>query len=251
MLLTFDVGNTFVKYGIYQGSELQGLGKVKADEIAPELFHDFDIKEVAISSVVPQVTENLVSFCQKHFSVSPFVISSESKFNLSIDYRTPHTLGLDRLCGAEGAFAMVLKEHNSETNEDPIVTVDFGTATTINLIRPGGVFAGGIIAPGIETMINSLFKRTAQLPKIDFADYREFIGKDTNSSIASGIMNASVGLIEKSLSKISAEYQNKQLDVFLTGGNSALINPYIEFKCSIVKDLVIKGVYAVNKLNKI
>jgi len=251
MLLAFDIGNTFVKYGIYQNSELIRLDKIKSAEISQKLFYNFEISEVAISSVVPDVTERLSKFCKKNFGVKSFVISSDSKFNLSIDYRTPKTLGLDRLCGAEGAYAMVLKEHNSETNEDPIVTVDFGTATTINIVRPGGVFAGGIIAPGIDTMINSLFKRTAQLPKINFTDYHEFIGKDTNSSIASGIMNASVGLIEKSLSKISTEYKNKQLDVFLTGGNSDLIKPYIEFDCRIVKDLVIKGVYAVNGLNKV
>lgn len=249
-LLAFDIGNTFVKYGFYNETKLVSFGKVKAEEIEPKLFNEFEISEIAISSVVPQVTETLSTFCQKELGIKPFVIKAESNFNLSIDYRTPQTLGLDRLCGAEGAFSLVLKEHKTETNEDPIVTVDFGTATTINIIRPGGVFAGGIIAPGIETMINSLFKRTAQLPKINLDEYHEFIGKDTNSSIASGIMNASVGLIEKTLSKIRTEYKNKQLDVFLTGGNSALVNPYIEFKCSIINDLVIKGVQAVHNLNK-
>ena len=159
MLLAFDIGNTFVKYGLYRENELITLGKVKPEEIHKDLFSGYDIEKIAISSVVPNTTEELLSICKNDFGVDPFVITSDSDFNLKIDYRTPNTLGLDRLCGAEGAFSLVCKEHNTETNEDPIVTVDFGTATTINVVRPGGIFSGGIIAPGVETMINALFKR--------------------------------------------------------------------------------------------
>lgn len=249
MLLAFDIGNTFVKYGVYRNNELVTLGKVKAEDVNKNLFENLEIDQVAISSVVPKMTEKINNFCINYFDVNPFVIKSKSKFNLDIDYRTPDTLGLDRLCGAEGAYSLVLREYRTETNEDPIVTVDFGTATTVNVIRPGGVFSGGIISPGVETMINALFNKTAQLPKINLNEYHEFIGKDTHSAIASGIMNSSVGLIEKILNKIRTEYKNKQLDVFLTGGNAPLVKPYIEFDCFIVNDLVLKGVNAVHKLN--
>lgn len=249
MLLAFDIGNTFVKYGIYRGNELLTFGRVKAKEIKQDLFKDYEITNVAISSVVPKTREELVLFSEKTLDINPFVITPETDFNLKIDYRTPKTLGLDRVCGAEGAYSLVLKEHRTKTNEDPIITVDFGTATTVNLVSPGGVFNGGIIAPGINTMIKSLFNNTAQLPEINLNEYHEYIGKDTNSAIASGIMNATVGLIEKTLRKIESEYKNKQLDVFLTGGNAPLVKPYIDFECFIVNDLVLKGVNSICKLN--
>lgn len=249
MNLAIDIGNSYVKYGVYDNDRLVTFGKMLKDETEFDLLKKYEITGAAISSVVPHKVIELKDLIKKTFKVDAYIITNLSKFNLKLEYRTPETLGMDRLCGAEGAIIQQKKDYNDDKNNEPIIVIDFGTATTINLVKPGGIFSGGIIAPGIDTMIHSLFNKTAQLPFIDLNDYHEFVGKDTVSCIASGIMNSTVGLIEKAIERIQKDFNTENVTIYLSGGNATLIKPYLKYNSTIVNDLVLKGVNEVYKLN--
>lgn len=251
MNLAVDIGNSCIKIGVYENDKVVTITKFLHEEFSMSKIENFEIKNAAISSVVPYLTDIVIESIEKKIKIKPHLIKASSKFNLKLDYRTPESLGIDRICGAEGAFAQFKKENKCDINKIPILTIDFGTATTLNLIKPGAIFSGGIITPGISTMLNSLFSKTAQLPYVDLNEYHEFIGKDTNSCIASGIMNATVGLIEKTISRLKKDFTNSEIKVYLSGGNATLIKPYIGFECDIVNDLVLKGVNEIIKINLI
>ena len=176
-----------------------------------------------MSSVVPTTSKTLEEQLKK-INISPFFINSESKFNLKNEYKTPSTLGIDRICSAEGAF--YLYQHSSNfksknySEKDFILTIDFGTATTLNFVKYPGIFMGGIIAPGINMMFNSLLTNTAQLPSVQIDDYQNFIGADTNQSISSGIINSSIGLIERTIKHLKQNLNAEIINVFITGGNA-------------------------------
>lgn len=241
MVLALDIGNSFTKYAIYQKDKLVALSKFSSENPYFEKIITPDIKYCVISSVVPNFTIKTRNILINDYQIEPYVINRQSKFSIKIEYRTPDSLGIDRICGAEGAFIQYKKENNYKLNDKPIVVIDLGTATTINLIKPQGVFAGGIIAPGIVTMTKSLFSNTAQLPYVDLNEYHEFIGKDTNSCIASGIINSAIGLIERAVDRIKQDYKTSKVTIYITGGNAPLIKPYLSFECSIVSDLILKG----------
>ena len=160
-------------------------------------------------------------------------------------------MGLDRVCSAEGAFSIYKRSKNfdSYNSETFLVSVDLGTATTINIVGYPGEFIGGSIAPGIKTMITSLNLNTAQLPAIDFSSYKGIIGKNTESSIAGGIINSTTGLIEKTFSYLKSELKAKEIITFITGGNAEAVIPYFNFKFNFEKGLVLKGIKAIYDLN--
>lgn len=247
MLLIFDIGNSIIKVAVYNGDDRISFAKYAVSEIEFKEIKEYKIDAVAISSVVPDNTEKIKQLVKEHFNIEPFILSRYCKFNLKNDYATPDTLGMDRLCGCEGAYSL-FRNDKSKTNEKPIITIDLGTATTINLIKPGGVFAGGIIAPGIETMNKTLHKQTAQLPEVDLSEYIGLIGNDTKSSIAAGIIISTIGLIEKTISELQKDF-GQIPEIYLTGGNAFKIIPHISFDYEYVDDLVLRGIKAIHSLN--
>ena len=131
-----------------------------------------------------------------------------------------------------------------------LITIDMGTATTINIIKYPNEFIGGLIAPGISTMFKSLDQQTAQLPEIKINDYKSFIGDTTSSSIASGVVNSSIGLIEKSIESISKLDDFENVITYLTGGMAEAINKYLDTDVIYDRFLVLRGVKSVYELNK-
>ena len=170
------------------------------------------------------------------------------KTNLTIDYKTPETLGIDRLCSAEGAFLLFKNSEKYKNYKEGsyILSIDFGTATTINMIDYPGRFIGGLIAPGIDTMFESLKLRTSQLPLLSISNFVSTIGKDTKSSIASGIVTSVIGMIEKTINNLSAQ----NVFVYLTGGNAKKIIPHLNFEFVYEEGLVLYGINALYEMNK-
>ncbi|HEX2868432.1 MAG TPA: type III pantothenate kinase [Ignavibacteriales bacterium] len=255
MILACDIGNTRIKFALYDTSGLLRELKISSRGLLPlEWFRRHsEIKQVAISSVVPSVTLELREFFLREFKIDPFVITHESRFNLKIDYETPHSLGIDRICSAEGAFSIFRaseEEFKSYSDKTFIITVDLGTATTVNVVKYNGVFSGGIIMPGMSTMANSLKVNTAQLPHISIEnDYKSFIGKNTRSSIASGILNSTLSLIESSICYLENEFGAKTVKLYTTGGNAPLIEHHLKHEHLLVEDLVLRGVKSVFERN--
>ena len=251
MLLACDIGNTRIKSAIFEDKNIINFRIAKSVNGLIKAYKNTDIAYVAFSSVVPKSSKEFIRQIKKIFNIVPFQINQKSKFNLRIDYQTPETLGIDRICSAEGAFYLFKRSNifKDYQKNDYIISIDFGTATTLNFIKYPGVFTGGIITPGIGLMSQSLYNQTAQLPKSSFSDYKNLIGKDTKSAIASGIINSAVGLIERSIRLLRAKHNARKIHIYITGGNSPIIAPHLKFKNKQVNELVLIGIKAVFEKN--
>lgn len=249
MILALDIGNTSIKAGYFLKSELNDVLLFRnPDELFNSIKH-YEFNEAVISSVVPVLTERIKHFLNEKLEITPFIISKDSLFNLKLDYKTPETLGIDRICSAEAAFNIF--DSGKDLSEGTfLLTIDFGTATTINITAPPCNFIGGLIAPGLITMFDSLNNKTAQLPGLNFSDYRSLIGKDTNSSIASGIITTTIGMIEKTINHLKEKYGAKVIKCFITGGNAKHVQQFLPEDFIFDEALVLKGVISVYNLNR-
>jgi type III pantothenate kinase len=246
MLLTIDIGNTNIKAAIFNEGEI-------TDHYITPNFDDFinsispgKITEAAISSVVPEKTDTTLKKVKNRFGCSPFIITQNVRFNIEIKYDSPETLGIDRICSAEGAF---LLKRNKLEKGTYLITIDMGTATTVNVIKYPNEFIGGLIAPGINTMFKSLDQQTSQLPGLTINNYESIIGEDTNSSIASGVVNASIGLLQRSIESISQLDDCEKVITYITGGMAEQIIKYLSAEIIYEKFLVSSGIKSIYDLN--
>ena len=248
MLLACDIGNTNIKAGIFADDKLTEFHFLQ--DIAPliALIKKNKIRDIAVSSVVPSKIKHLTE--ELHYlKLSPIIINKDSSFNLIIDYDSPETLGIDRICSAEGAYYFYCRK--KELKKDQIIiSIDLGTATTLNVVKYPGIFAGGIIAPGIDLMFKSLKQATAQLPQVISEDYKNIIGRTTNESIASGVMHSAAGLIERTIKLIQTETNAEEVVIYFTGGNFENLKRFLNFNYVYEKALVLFGINAIYKNNK-
>lgn len=245
MLLAIDIGNTNIKSGLFDGDNLVIFKVHNSLEEFKIFAAHISFTKSAISSVVPKTTETIKKVFIDSFNIIPLIISKESSLHFSLYYKTISTLGIDRICAVEGALYHV---KNQNRNFDYIVTTDFGTATTINILEMPDKFLGGVIAPGIETMFKSLSTRTAQLPKIETINYEDIIGTDTSSCIASGVLNSTLGLLDRVINNLTKKKDGKY-SLFITGGNASKVQNLIEYNYKIEPALVLWGVKSLFDLN--
>lgn len=245
MLLAIDIGNTNIKTAIFEGNNLVIFKVHKSfDEFKYFTTHS-SFNAAAITSVVPKTTETIKNFLIDSYHINPFIISKDSFLDFAIYYKSISTLGLDRICSIEGSLHLS-KDQNKTFSY--LVTADFGTATTINLLEMPDKFLGGVIAPGIETMFKSLSTGTAQLPKIEAINYEDIIGTDTSSCIASGVLNSTLGLFDRVINNIKRK-TNEKISIFITGGNAAKIQNLIDYDFTYEPALVLWGVKSLYDLN--
>jgi len=246
-----DIGNTNIKTGIFENGAFKSFNFFNNETAAKNYLKSImDIKSAAVSSVVPGITNSILEFFNAEFLFTPYIITKDSKFNLKISYDTPETLGIDRICSCEGAVYLLNKKNKTFNSNHYTITSDLGTATTVNIVKNGNEFIGGIIAPGLFTMANSLYKNTAQLPKIEFGDYKELIGKNTIKAIESGIINSTLGLYDKTFEYLENEESAGGIDFFITGGNARHILPHLKREFSFIEELVIYGIKTIYELNR-
>ncbi len=228
MLLVIDVGNTHITLGVFDGKELKATFRTTAkqprtsDEYGIQLcdlleHKDFDIKEikdVIVSSVVPDVMHSLGSAIIKYFGVKPLVPSTLD-MGLRINTEHPKEIGPDRIVDAVAAY---------EKYGGPVVVIDFGTATTYDVVTADGVFEGGVISPGIRTSARALWGGAAMLPEIEIKKPESIIAKETVSSMQGGLVYGYIGQTEYIVKKIKAAgYENAK--VVATGGLGNIIVP--------------------------
>ncbi len=251
MLLAIDVGNTRIKAGVFEGDKLRNKLYINEIHELSQLSED-KISSAAVSSVVPEKINPLRNLLRERFRIEPLVITTSSQFNLKINYSTIETLGIDRLCSAEGAF--YLAKNSNEFDDFPnstfLITIDFGTASTINVVEPPGIFTGGMISPGIELMLKALHSSTAQLPNVSIDDYESFIGNSTKSSIASGVINSLIGLIERMVNHLTTERNAKKVKIFITGGGARTVSKFLRLEHLYEENLVLIGIKEIYRLNK-
>lgn len=221
MLLAIDVGNTHTVFGVWNGEKWLNTWRHRTDIEATEdeiaawlrsMFQsaglDFSVDSVACASVVPGFDRTISMLAQSYFGKEVRFLRGSSEHGIKIDYQPPTAVGADRIANAIGALAIF---------EPPIVVVDFGTATTFDVIDAEGTYLGGAILPGPLTSLQALVSRTAKLPAIELRAPETAIGKSTTHSIESGMMYGYAGAIDAISSRIAAELGNRPT-VIATGG---------------------------------
>ena len=255
MLLVFDVGNTNMVLGIYEGKELKKYWRISTDKaktsdeygmLINNLFQ-YDnvdknsIKDIIISSVVPNVMHSLENFCVKYFNKQPLIVGPGIKTGLNIKYDNPKQVGADRIVNAVAAI---------EKYKSPMIIIDFGTATTFCAISEKGDYLGGTIAPGIKISSEALFQRASKLPRVELLKPGMTICKNTVSAMQSGIIYGYVGLVDKIVEMMKKELGNKDIKVIATGGLSSLIASETDSIDCVDKFLTLEGLKIIYDKNK-
>ena len=221
MLLAIDVGNSHTVFGLHDGSRWVATWRHRTDiestedELAAWLKSMFEVvglpfkvRSAVCASVVPGIDRTLKLLTASYFGVELKFLTGASNHGVEVDYGPKSSVGADRIANALAALAI---------QSGPIVVVDFGTATTFDVIDAQNVYVGGAILAGPLTSLNALVKNTAKLPAIDLKAPSKAIGKTTSHSIASGVMFGYAGAINELISRISTELEGKPL-VIATGG---------------------------------
>lgn len=255
MLLVFDVGNTNMVLGIYEGTELKNYWRISTDKaktsdeygmLINNLFQ-YDnvdknsIKDIIISSVVPNVMHSLENFCVKYFNKQPLIVGPGIKTGLNIKYDNPKQVGADRIVNAVAAI---------EKYKSPMIIIDFGTATTFCAISEKGEYLGGTIAPGIKISSEALFQRASKLPRVELLKPGMTICKNTVSAMQSGIIYGYVGLVDKVIAMMKKELGNDDIKVIATGGLSSLIASETDSIDCVDKNLTLEGLKIIYNKNK-
>ena len=253
MLLAIDSGNTNIVFAVFDDD-----GTVKgewrsatnaertADEYGvwlSELLRMADIErtsvgEAIIASVVPATVFNLKTLCRKYFNCDPMIIG-EPGVDLGIKVFAEQ-VGADRLVNTVAA---------GERYGGPMVVVDFGTATTFDVMDGDGNYRGGIIAPGINLSLEALHMAAAQLPRVAVRRPEQVIGRDTVSAMQSGIFWGYVAMIDGLVSRISAEFGSK-MAVVATGGLAPLFVDVTDSIRVVDRDLTLRGLLSIHRRNR-
>lgn len=255
MLLVFDIGNTNMVIGVYDGKTLVRDWRIRTDIyktsdeygmiIGNLLSHDgIDIRiinDVIISSVVPNVMHSLENFCIKYCQKKPMIVGPGMKTGLNIKYDNPKQVGADRIVNAVAAI---------EKYGSPLIIVDFGTATTFCAISEKSEYLGGTICPGIKISSEALFNEAAKLPRVELDKPGKTICKTTVEAMQSGIIYGYAGQVEKIISMMKKELGSEDVKVIATGGLSSLINSETDSIDYIDKFLTLEGLRLIYRKNK-
>ncbi len=242
LLLALDVGNTNTTLGLFRGKRLIAHGKMATAEISMrrQLKREVQrlqrscrgpITAVIFSSVVPKATAPLKRSLKALLRLRPWVLGENVSAPVLNRYRIPSQVGQDRLCNAAAAF---------ERHGGPVIVVDFGTAVTIDLVSARREYLGGVIVPGMEMALAALTDKAALLPRIKLKPPRRLLGRDTVSSIQSGIFFGYSGLCDGIIQRLKGGVA-KSAKVIGTGGNAALIAPYCTSVHIVNQHLTLQG----------
>ncbi len=256
MLLAIDVGNTNIKLGVYDKDELKHSWRLSvkvvrtADEIGilfAGLFgsKSVDLKNfdgVIMSSVQPSLNYTIEHACEYYLGKKPIMVGVGIKTGLNIKYSNPQEVGADRIVNSVAAYKLY---------GGPCIVVDFGTATTFNVISPRGEFMGGCIAPGIITGLEALTNNTAKLPRVEIAKPDSIIAKSTVTGLQAGMVYGSTGMVKYILQKLKEESGYADVKVIATGGLSEVILGVDDEKIIDVVDrsLTLKGLKLIYDMN--
>ncbi len=254
MLLAIDVGNTNALFAIYDGAENLGEWRCSTDyqRTADQYYVwlstlmaaqklDVPITEVIISSTAPRVVFNLRVLCNRYFNCRPLVVG-KSDCKLPVDPRVDEgtSVGPDRLVNTAGAY----DRHGGD-----LVIVDFGTATTFDVVAEDGAYIGGVIAPGVNLSLEALHQAAAALPLVDVTKPQAVIGTNTVACMQSGIFWGYIGLVKGILERIRAEY-DRPMKTIGTGGLAPLFAQGEKLFDETEQDLTLHGLTVIHRHNK-
>ena len=215
MLLTVDVGNTNITLGLFKGDKVfanlrlktqsartsDEYGSLIAEMIVRKGIDISSISDVIIASVVPKVMYSLNSGIMKYFGIKPIIVGVGTKTGIKINRTDPREVGADRIVDAVAAY---------ELYGGPCIVIDFGTATTYDLISENGTLEAGVISPGIQICAKALWDGTAKLPEVEIKKPDSILGKDIITNMQAGIVYGYIGQTEYIVNKIKGRKQNKR-----------------------------------------
>ena len=254
MLLAIDIGNTNIAFGVFDGETLRATWNIAtdinktADEYAVLLLNLLpreglalsDIDHVSIACVVPPLLTIFEELSQRYFKIPPLIVGPGVKTGVSICTDNPREVGADRVANAAAAHHLY---------GGPLIVIDFGTATTLDALSKEGDYLGGAIAPGIGIAAEALFERASKLPRVELIPPEHAIGKNTVTTMQSGIIFGYVGLIEGLVTRIKQELGGEAY-VVATGGLAEVIATETKVIDTVDMHLTLLGLRLIHELNR-
>ena len=266
MLLAIDVGNTNIVLGTFEGDRLTESWRIAtlrertADELGSLITDLFEHRElepravegIIIASVVPPLTGSMVEMSRRYFDREPYLIDPATQRDIAVKYDNPAEVGADRIVNGIAAYELY-----GRARHVPLIVVDFGTATTFDVVSREGEYLGGAICPGVQISADALFQRAARLPRVDVRKPESLIGRNTVASMQAGLFYGYVAMVEGIVERLreelrttmpveakrGGEHQHHSTSAFCigTGGLAEVIaaeTPIIE---EVNKDLTLHG----------
>lgn len=229
MLLTIDIGNTNLTFGLFDGDRILHTFRLTtslprtSDEFGVQILEQLshkdvvaeDIEGVIISSVVPKVMYSLTSGVKKYLHCTPMVVGQGTKSGIRIATTNPAEIGSDRIVDAVGAYFLY---------GGPVIVIDYGTATTYDLVTEDGAFVAGVTAPGIRISAKALWSNAAKLPEIEIVKPDSILAKTTIASMQAGLVYGTIGQTEYIIERFKKESGYKGIKVVATGGLGRIIS---------------------------
>jgi type III pantothenate kinase len=254
MILAVDIGNTQTVVGLVEQGAIDGHWRVStdadltADEIRVKIGGLLalegsgwgDVESLVIASVVPALTSAYTELALAATGTAPLVVGPGVKTGLRIAYENPHEVGADRIVNAVAATA----EYGA-----PVIVVDFGTATTLDVVDESGAYLGGAIAPGVETSAEALFRRAARLSAVDLEPPTRVIGRTTRESVQAGLLLGEAAMVDGLVRRAWAEL-GAECPVVATGGLAERMAPLCDTVGAVDPDLTLKGLVLVWERNR-
>ncbi len=254
MVLCIDIGNTNIKYGLFEGDELKvsfrvatdlnrtsdQYGTAIIDMLAVQNIYAADIDGAIISSVVPSLNYTISHMCSGYLGVEPLLVGAGLKTGHDLRVDNAREVGADRIVNDVAA----IRKYGA-----PVIVIDFGTATTFNVVNAHGEFIGGAIAPGIRGSMDSLVSGTAKLPRVEIETPKSVIGKNTITNMQAGLVFGFAGLVDYIVKKIRRELKRADVPVVATGGFSEIIAKEISCIDHVDKLLTLQGLKHLYDLN--
>lgn len=254
MLLVIDIGNTNITLGVFNNDKILHSWRLSTEitrtedeygvflkNLLKETNIEKEIKDAVIASVVVQLTEKIDTALKKYLNINSMIISHKVKTNILLGTDSPKQIGADRIANACAA---------AELYSTPAIVVDFGTATSFDIVNEQKKFIGGIITAGMKIQADALSSKTSKLPKLNIEESQNVIGKNTVDAMLSGIVRGHAAMIDGLISECEKELQSKAT-IIATGGYSSVISKYLKRKFDFVNpDLTLIGAKLLFQLNR-
>ncbi len=253
MILVFDIGNTNIKMGVFNGEDLVDTLRMASanktgdeywllvkDMLALKNVSSSDVEGAIISSVNPNLNYTFEHMVESYFGFKPMTVGSGLKTGLNIKYDNPRELGGDRVAGCVGAYKLY---------GGPCIVIDCGTATTFNVVTAGGELLGGAISFGLKAASESLSASAAKLPKVELSVPSRAVGKTTISNMQSGIIFGYSGMIQAMVERIKKETGLFDARVIATGGISDIVNKCVDIIDVVDRTLTLRGLNILYRMN--
>ena len=254
MLLAIDIGNTNINLGVFEGQRLVSTWRVAADPrrltdeygllvssiLSFKGINSEDITDACLCSVAPTLTPTFEQMCGSYFNVTPLTVTGGVKTGVRILYDNPRDVGADRIVDAVASLQLY---------GGPVIIVDFGTATVFDAVSGDGEYLGGAIAAGINVAAEALSLSTSQLRKVELTPPKSAIGRNTVSSLQSGLLLGHVGLVEGMVARFRKE-MGDGTQVVATGGLAEVIAKETDIFDAVNPDLTLIGLRIIYEMNK-